>query len=139
MNKLSWAAVVACVVLSGCTTPMPLGHDTDTVKPNEPIVLMTVTLRNDFKAGFTPKLMSVTTVPRGTDKGAAFVPDEKARHEDRNLPDNTYYVRMKLAPGVHRLNGIVSQAMFFQSPGPTGCTWAMSLSCPAVAWCTWAM
>ena len=122
-GRTMWTAVMAALLtwtLTGCMTPMPLSGDNDKVEANKPIALLTVTLRNDFKPAFTPKLTTVSVSRNGGAQSAdrfSFAPDEKSRHESRDLPDNTYYLRLGLEPGPYSLNSIQSLGQFFPISG----------------------
>ncbi len=114
---LATAALISLLFISGCATPtkMAFHDDSQTASKTEnPIFLMTATLRNKYRTSFQPELL-VVNVERSTIKSSAdrinFTMDNKAHN---NLYDHdvgrSYLLRMELEDGSYVLRGMFSMS-----------------------------
>lgn len=105
---------------TGCATNTKMAFEDDAERMSDkgkPIVLMKVTLKNEYRTGFQPKLDHVH-VESFTSKDATsrkdFVMGDKARDESGGAAEgNSYLVRMELDPGRHEIRGLTSRYVAF--------------------------
>jgi hypothetical protein len=107
------AAAAASVLLSGCATRTTQAFESDAerVTPaGDPVYLMTVTVRNEYKTGWQPHLLVLNIEKDGaTDSSGRlnFTMDKKAKlDETDNTAGNKYLLRMQLAPGKYQIVGL---------------------------------
>jgi hypothetical protein len=116
-------AVLAVLVLTGCATPtkMAFENETDKVKADKAVFLLTTTLKNGYKTSYQPKAF-VLNVEKADAKERGdrlnFLIDEKARVEADNAEaGNTYLVRMELEPGDYVIRGMTGFSGIFPVRG----------------------
>ncbi|MEJ8845252.1 hypothetical protein [Variovorax rhizosphaerae] len=118
----------ACALLMGCATrtDMAFKNDADVLKgDSKPVYLMTVTLRNNFKPDYQPKLEEVNVKRDGgrqqPDERLDFRIDFKSMVDLKDAYDTTrpssYFVRMELAPGSYEIKGLTSRTRTFWIDG----------------------
>lgn len=102
------------LLLSGCATPttMAFSDEKQTIDPNKPIFLLTVTQKNIYKTSWQPKLLVVNVekpVVTGSEDRINFTLDDKAKSESDSPTDgNNYLLRMELEKGEYVLRGLTS-------------------------------
>lgn len=123
MNKLLIAFTII-LGLSGCATPTKMAfHDENerVAEKQNPIYLMTATLKNTYRTSFQPRLL-VVHVEKPDAKERAdrlnFTMDEKARNETNSADSgNTYLLRLEVDPGTYEIRGLTSRAFTFPIQG----------------------
>lgn len=115
------------LVLSGCATgKMALQGDTEQItNTSNPIVLVSVTLRNTLAPSHQPELNDIwvkkldeLNTGTGNPKEEGFKMDEKGKSETGSLPDgNNYLIRLALNPGRHIIQHLNSQSSSFLIKG----------------------
>lgn len=100
------------VFFVGCASQPKMAFE----KPGEvltatshPVYLMTVTLKNDYKNSFQPRLQMVQVVKKDGDKKLNFRNDDVLAL----AKGNTYHLRMQLEPGAYEIRGFSSSAFSF--------------------------
>jgi hypothetical protein len=119
MNKLLIAFAIVLGV-SGCATPAKMAFQDEREQAAEkqnPVFLMTVTLKNIYKTSFQPRLL-VLHVEKPEAKEAAdklnFVMDEKGKSETDSVDSgNHYLLRFELNPEKYEIRGLTSRARNF--------------------------
>ena len=114
------AAACSWLMLSGCATPTKLAFAKDMTTPpksNEPIFLMTATLRNSYRTSHQLRLLIVNVDRAGaTDRAGRlnFTIDDGAKSEtDTADGGNSYYLSMKLEPESYVMVGFLAQNRSF--------------------------
>ena len=113
------AALAMAALVSACATPTKMAFQDDApLKENStPVLLMTATLKNNYKTGFQPKLNFVNVELAGAKNAAGrlnFTIDDKARLETNALPNgNSYLLRLELKPGTYEIVGLTSMVQSF--------------------------
>jgi len=117
-------AVIVSLVLTGClgATRMPLHESTETLDDaGGPLLLMTATIRNDYRPSFQPKLLLVhvektTAKPRDNSREGKinFAVDDLAPLAAGTPGSGGHYLlRMRLPPGPYRVCGMTSRIKAF--------------------------
>lgn len=113
-------AGIFALFVTGCATNTKMAFENDAERVSEktkPIVLMKVTLKNEYRPNFQPKL-NLVHVDSPTSKEALsrkdFVVDDKGREESGDVATgNSYFLRMELDPGQHEIRGLFSRYVAF--------------------------
>lgn len=97
---------------------MAFGSDDEQLTPaSSPVFLMTVTLRNAYRAVFQPALLIAHVEKSGAKEAAdrlSFIMDHRAKDEPHGAErGNTYYLRMQLEAGQYKIVGLTSHARSF--------------------------
>jgi hypothetical protein len=115
------AAASMVVVLCGCATPTKMAFQDDSERITEkskPILLMTATIKNEYKPSFQPQLR-VVNVEKPEAKEAAdrfnFTMDDKVRKDGD--PEGNYLLRLELDPGHYELRGMTALVRSFPITG----------------------
>ena len=123
MKKLLGAAAALSLVatLSGCATRTPMAFENDADQVTKPVLLMTATIRNEYKSAFQPRLL-VVNVEKPEAKEAAdrlnFTMDTKAMLAPTTEKDGTtYLLRLQLDPGKYEIRGLTSLVQSFPLTG----------------------
>lgn len=116
-------AAAATLVLAGClsATRMPLGESNESLDDAGPLLLMTATIRNDFRPVHQPKLLLVhveetTAKPRDTSREGKFnfaVDDGAMQPAGAPESGRHYLLRMRLPEGRYRICGMTSRVKVF--------------------------
>lgn len=111
--SLTWLA-------TGCATRTKMAFENESEKLSDkknPVLLMTATLKNDFKPRYQPKLLVVNVEkPNAQDKESRlnFVMDPAGTDESGNGGAGyQYLIRMELEPGSYEIRGLTSLASAF--------------------------
>ncbi|MGQ2981758.1 MAG: hypothetical protein ACT6Q9_18870 [Polaromonas sp.] len=119
------AVLLFGLMMVACAAPsrtMAFGSDADKLTAtNDPVFLMTVTIKNLYRPGAQPKL-DLVSFDRSTANEKiplfGFVLDEKAKDESDSVEKgNHYLLRMRLAPGQYRLMSVSGRAGVFPIMG----------------------
>jgi len=122
MKKIYGAFIVTIMVLlSGCATPIHMSPTTatqilDTSKDS--VVLMSLTLTNDFHPSYQPSPIVVNVERGAADQRSDrlnFLFDSEGTSESKT--GNHYLVRMSLPPGKYVLRGVTGQSGIFPFHG----------------------
>ena len=123
-HLLLLAALVTGLLTTGCATRMPQAFENDTDVlgvTNNPVYLMTASIKNDYKDYYEPHLLVVNVVRAGaTDSSGRFnfTMDDKARWDENDGVDgNKYLLRMQLPPGQYELVGLTALTKRFPIVG----------------------
>ena len=112
-------------ILSGCATRADMAfskHAKHQTIGDEPIYLMTVSIKNDYHTSFKPELL-VINVERDVavdkvDRIIFWMDDQAVISEsDSDQVPNEYCLRMELAQGKYVIRGLTSQKMIFPING----------------------
>lgn len=108
-------SIALLLVLTACATPTKMAFDNDkqvVAERGNPIFLLSVTIKNNYRPSFQPQLrVAYLEVPGATDSPRRFnfTMDNKGKSETNKLPDgNSYLLRMELAPGTYDFVGLGS-------------------------------
>ena len=116
-------AAIATLNLAGCLTAtrMPLHESTEKIDDaGGPLLLMTATIRNDYRPSFQPKLLLVhvektTAKPRDNSREGKinFAVDDLAGLPTANSGPGDYLLRLRLPEGPYRICGMTSRIKAF--------------------------
>ena len=109
--------VIALVALltAGCSTRPKMAFEADgkQAEPNKTVLLMSFTVRNNYRAAYQPRLFAATidrSKPREFADRFVFTMEDKGRNEtDTPAEGNTYLLRMPIEPGAYVFQGLVSR------------------------------
>lgn len=117
---LAIALALLALVLSGCATRTKMAFEDDGQRITEnskPILLMTATIKNNYKPFYQPKLLVVNVEKAGAKEAADrlnFTMDEKAVNTAIPADEgSSYLLRLELEAGRYELRGLTSQASVF--------------------------
>lgn len=109
------ASLAATILFSGCATrtPQAFENDADRVKPaDNPVYLMSATLRNEYKKNWQPHLLVVNIEKEGASDSSGrfnFTMDPKAQLDETDKEaGNKYLLRMQLPPGKYEIVGLTA-------------------------------
>ncbi|QJW83728.1 hypothetical protein HK414_05970 [Ramlibacter terrae] len=114
---------VATLMLAGCATPVRMAFEDEAQRLDEkskPVQLLTVVLKNNYRADFQPKMLVLYVEKPGAKEAADrlnFLMDSRGRIEGAGPDGNTYLVRLQLEPGKYELRGVMSRGGFFPVMG----------------------
>ena len=118
------AALAVVATLSGCATRTPMAFEDDGERltaTSKPVLLMTATIKNEYKAGYQPRLL-VVNVEKPDAKEAAdrlnFTLDGKAAlAPTTEQAGTTYLLRLQVEPGRYEIRGLTSLVQSFPING----------------------
>jgi len=121
MRALAVAGTSLAVLLSACATPTKMAFQDDSERLTEkskPVLLMTATIKNEYKPTWQPKLRVVHVEKPGAKEAADrlnFTMDAKVRQDTD--PEGTYLLRLELDPGSYELRGMLAMVQSFPING----------------------